>query len=288
VGLSETETGTFVRALVGGRAVRLLLVDVRGPAEHTRRIHGLGPDATRLAADLSVATVLASAYIKGEEQLTWQLQGEAPRCSAYVDVTAQGHLRARASPADLHMARFQGLLLAVKHAPGGELYRGVTAVEGDSLERGIASHFGASDQVDVILRLGSALQPDGTVRSASGLLLERLPEEADQPSMTREEFSERYSWVRQADLSQLMLQAAFGSLGDEPIDLLERTDVTWKCRCSLGKIENTLSALDSATLDAMIDEDHGAVVTCNFCSTEYAVTEERLREIRTARASSRE
>jgi molecular chaperone Hsp33 len=265
-------------------------VDARGPAEHTRRIHGLGPDATRLVADLSVATVLASAYIKGEEQLTWQLQGEDPRCSAYVDVTAQGHLRARASPSDLHFTKggFQGLLLAVKHAPKGEIYRGVTAVQGDSLESGIASHFGSSTQVDVILRLGSQLHPDGTVRSAGGLLLERLPEEPDLPSISTEEFSERYSWVRQADLSQLMLQAAFGSLGDEPIELLEREAVTWKCRCSLSKIEGTLASLDSATLDAMIEEDHGALVTCNFCSTEYSVTEERLREIRTLRGSPQE
>jgi molecular chaperone Hsp33 len=64
--------------------------------------------------------------------------------------------------------------------------------------------------------------------------------------------------------------------------------VHWKCRCSRAKIEGTLASLDSATLDAMIEEDHGALVTCNFCSTEYAVTEERLREIRAVRSSSTE
>ena len=80
--MADLAAGVLVRALVAERAVRLLLVEARGPAEHTRRIHGLGPDAARIAAEMVVAAALSSAHIKGDEQLTLQIQGASPRCAA--------------------------------------------------------------------------------------------------------------------------------------------------------------------------------------------------------------
>lgn len=283
---SAPSSGTLVRALVAGGAVRLLLVDMRGPAEYTRLLHGLGPGAARLAADASVAAVLGSATIKGDEQLTWQFQGSHPRCSVYVDITAQGHLRARTSPPDMPLAaggRYTGMLLAIKHAPSGEVYRGATGIEGETLEHALTRHLATSDQIDVVLRLGSTTAPDGTVRSAGGLLIERLPEEPSLPSLSLHDFVLRYAWIRGADLQDLLLSAAFGTLGGEPIELLERSEIQWRCRCSQDKIESTLHVIDTTTLDAMIAEDHGATVTCNFCSAQYTVTEQRLVEIRASR-----
>lgn len=279
--------GTLVRALVAGRAVRLLLVDAKGIAEHTRVLHGLGPGATRLAAEAVVAASLGLATVKGEEQLTWQLQGEKPRCSVYVDATAQGNLRVKVSPPDVGYgagAGISGMLLVIKHSPGGEVYRGASGLAGEGLESAIAKHLATSDQIDVILRIGCTLGPDGAVRWAGGLMLERLPSDPSLPSLSPEEFAERYSWVGGADLQELMLGAAFGSLGGEGIELLERSTLRWKCRCGQAKIEETLAALDAQTLTAMIEEDHGAEVTCNFCGAVYDVTEERLRELAAVRA----
>jgi Disulfide bond chaperones of the HSP33 family len=37
--------------------------------------------------------------------------------------------------------------------------------------------------------------------------------------------------------------------------------------------------LKSSQLKAMIDEDHGAELTCNFCGNKYHYTEDELKEI---------
>jgi molecular chaperone Hsp33 len=279
--MEDRGTGTVVRALVADRAVRLLLAEARGLAERTRVLHGLGPDAARLAAESIVAALLSSAQIKGEEQLTIQIQGEKPRCAVYVDVTAEGALRARVTPADLRLGgSFQGMMLAIKHSPNGEVYRGASAVDGPTLERALGIHFGTSTQVDAILRLGISQAEDGTVVGCGGLLLERLPAERGLPSLEPDEFRERFGWVREADASQLLTQAAFGSLGDERIEVLERSQTRWQCRCSESKIEATLTALGGDELLQMIVEDHGAEVTCNFCGTVYRFTEDRLAALR--------
>ncbi|MEQ1503930.1 MAG: Hsp33 family molecular chaperone HslO [Myxococcota bacterium] len=272
----------LIRALVADGAVRLLVVEATGPAAHAREVHGLGPDAARLATETIVASALASAHIKGEEQLTLQIQGTNPPCSVYADVTSGGNLRARVTPDDLTLGpdgRFSGILLVIKHTPGVEPYRGATEIDDATLERGIGVHFGSSTQVDAILRVGCVQAEDGEIRHAGGLLLERLPEESDLPSIAVDAFTERYGWLRDAELDTILTGIAFGRLGDEPIDLLDRTEIRWQCRCSIGRIEETLSSLPASELVSMIAEDHGALVTCNFCNSAYTVTEERLREI---------
>ncbi|MEQ1566836.1 MAG: Hsp33 family molecular chaperone HslO [Myxococcota bacterium] len=276
----ESARGVVVRALVAGRAVRVLITEARPLVERTRAIHGLGPDATRIGGEAIVAGLLSSIQIKGEEQLTLQIQGVEPKCAVYVDVTATGGLRARVRPADLVLGeRVRGMLLVIKHAPGSQTYRGASEIDGATLEQGLAAHFTSSAQVDAILRVGCVVGPDGRVVSAGGLSIERLPEERGLPSLTLAEFHERFGWVKDADLGQLLTQAAFGSLGDERLEVLERLDVAWKCRCSEAKIEETLSSLGVAQLEVLIHEDHGAEVSCHFCGTVYRVSEARLREL---------
>lgn len=274
--------GVVVRALTAGRAVRLLIVEAAGPAERTRRVHGLGTDAARLGAEALVAAALASGHLDDEEQLTLQIQGERPACAVYADVTGLGDLRVRVSPPDLHLGPgepIEGLLLAIKHVADREMYRGITAIGGTTLERALAEHLGTSAQVDAVLRLGAWGDEDGRVRGAGGLVLERLPPEPDQPSLTPEAFAERFGWVATADLRELLVGLAFGRVGEDAVEVVERRPLTWKCRCSVEKIEDTLAALPRAELRAMVDEDHGAEVRCHFCSTVYTITEQRLRDL---------
>ncbi len=280
--MGDQAQGVRVRGLLAGRAVRLLLVEAHALAEHTRVVHGLGPDAAALGAQTVVAAALLGAHIKGDEQITLQLHGSEPRCSAYVDLTASGQLRARITPSDLTLGgdgRLSGVLVVVKHAPSDEVYRGATSVEAETLQSALAEHLGASAQVDAMLRIGVSVDAEGRVVQAGGLLIERLPEEHDQPSMDRAAFRERFGALQGVPTDQLLTQLAFGALGDDPVQVLESAPLVWQCRCSQGRIEATLKGLGIDVLREMLDEDQGADVHCNFCDVHYVVTEGRLEEL---------
>ncbi|MBX2796229.1 MAG: Hsp33 family molecular chaperone HslO [Myxococcales bacterium] len=274
--MSEPAVGALVRALLDDGAVRLLLVEATGPAEHTRQIHGLSRDAARLGAEAVVAAALNSAHVKGGEQMSLQLQGEQPRCAVYADVTADGQLRARITPTDLRLrkGRLDGTLLAVKSLDGRELYRGVTSVTDCSLEHALAQHLASSVQVDDVFRIGVRQDDEGRILQAGGLLLERLPApEVDAEGVSvlePEAFWDRYGWVRDADITQLLGSLAFGSLGDVPLRVLEQRTLRWQCRCSRDRIASVLRSLGPTEIRAMIDEDGGAEVVCHFCNTAYA------------------
>ncbi len=276
------ERGVTARGLLHGGAVRLLLVEARGPAEHTRRVHGLGPDAARLGAQAVVAAALNAAYVKGEEQLTLQLQGEHPRCSVYADITAEGHLRARVTPADLHLGpdgALTGVLLVIKSLGHRQLYQGATEVRGVDLERALGEHLDSSAQLDDILRIVVRQAEDGEILQAGGFLLERLPDDPGHPSLDREGFERAFDWVRHADAAELLTGLAVGSLGDDALQLLESRALEWRCRCSRERVYATLVSLGADEVRAMLDEDGHAEVVCNFCGQAHHFDAGALREV---------
>lgn len=279
--MSKEPIGALVRALLDDGAVRLVLVEATAPARHTRKIHELSPDAARLGAEAVVAAALSAAHIKGEERLTLQLQASAPAASFYADIDAEGALRVRVSPTDLTLSRgrITGQLLAIKSLGRQELYRGVTDVPDCTIEEALVAHLETSAQVHDVLRIGVRQDEDGEILQAGGLLVERLPEEADHPSLSPEDFETRYAWVREADIFQLLTQLAFGSLGDRPLRVLESRALVWRCQCSRHRVEAILLSLGADELLDMAEQDHGAEVRCDFCNTAYRFDEAELRAL---------
>jgi len=52
-----------------------------------------------------------------------------------------------------------------------------------------------------------------------------------------------------------------------------------KCDCSKEKLSEALITVGKDELQAMIDEDHGCQLHCQFCNTEYNFSEDELKEI---------
>jgi molecular chaperone Hsp33 len=280
--MEHEPTGWMVTGLLGGGAVRMLFVEAGEPAAHTQRVHGLGPDAARFGAEVTVAAALLGAYVKGEEQLTLQIQGDQPPLSAYADLTAGGALRVRVSPPDLRRRddRFRGVLSVVKHVGEREVWRGMTSIDDTSVGDALSHHLGGSAQVDAALGIVVRLE-EGAVVGAGGWLVERLPEDPAHPSLTAEAFRERYGWLRTADPGDVFSRLHTGGLSPEDrVTLLEQRPLVWRCRCTVARIEGMLVGLGPDTLQQMIDEDHGAEITCHFCQRRHRVDEQRLRALR--------
>ncbi len=266
--------------LAEGSAVRGLAVDVTSAAEQTRLVHGLGPDATRAATECLAAAALMSAYLKGDQRVTLQVQAERPRFSFVADVWADGRVRARLTPPDLRAREgdvVDGVLLAIKIDAGQEVFRGATAIEGTRVEEALVSHLATSSQVDATVRLQALLDETGEVRSAGGALVERLPSHPELPSLTTEEFHARF--VPLPPLPELMAALEAGRLVQSEAQLTEERPVRWQCSCDLGRVEAMLAALGADDLESLHAEQGQAEVSCHFCCTTYTVPGPRLLEL---------
>ena len=275
-------SGTLQRGMTADTAARYLAVEAQAAVAEAQRRHGLNHGATRIFGEATLAALMMSAYIKGEERITLQIQSEQPRLAISVDVTADGAVRGRLTPPNVQIPtheHLRGLMLVIKHNASQELYRGVTEIRDEGIAAALVRHLLESSQVSAIIRLVCDLGPDGRVLQAGGLLVERLPPADDLPYLTPEAFEAHYGDVRGlrgADVADALDRSV---LLDAPLMAMETRAVVWRCHCSLERVERMLVGLGTEELQSMHDEDHGAEITCHFCAERYAISAERLREL---------
>ena len=68
-------------------------------------------------------------------------------------------------------------------------------------------------------------------------------------------------------------------IGKENIQYVEKMSVQFNCDCSHDRFKDGLAAVGKDELIAMISEDKGAEVICQFCGEDYQYSEEKLEEL---------
>jgi molecular chaperone Hsp33 len=259
-----SEEGTFLVGLANEAGVRLLAVDATAAAEELRLRHQLLGHAARAGAEGLVAAQLLSAYIKGEERITMQVQMEKPRFAMIVDVNADGSTRGRFTPSHISRPRsMNGAMMVIKHDAKRELYRGVAPVEDTDFQGALQAYLVRSQQSVGVVRIDVLLSDDGAVLGARGLLLEKLPDQLT------EIFMDLFGDLEDADLGGLLAGVLDAELLGFPVEVLDRRPLRFACTCSAERSLDVLASLGAADLRELLDEQGGAELTCNFCMETY-------------------
>ena len=69
------------------------------------------------------------------------------------------------------------------------------------------------------------------------------------------------------------------TVGKFEFEVLEERDVEFRCNCSMERARTLIASLGKAEVESMLEEDHGAVMTCGFCGEIYQLDEDDLREL---------
>lgn len=272
--MSESPSGRLVTALGCDRRVRVLVAVIDGPAREMCRRHALQGSAAVAASEGLVAATLLSSQLKGHEQLSFNIHGEQPDFRFVADVREGVAVRARFdAPHALPDAelRFDGLVAMHKFLDDKELYRGMAEVEGGTIVEALQGFLDRSIQVDGIVRLRARLSDEGDLQVASGILVERLPD------MEAAEFTGLVEQPLREDLDTVLNTFAFGQLAGSPVEVLDSQRVDFSCHCSEERVLSMLRALGREELQAMLDEDGQAEITCHFCNECYLVDSDGLR-----------
>ena len=80
--------------------------------------------------------------------------------------------------------------------------------------------------------------------------------------------------IKEKDSLETILKEAFPD-----VKILSSQDICFKCHCSKATMKRVLTTLSKEERKAMIEEDHGCDITCNFCNEHYHFSEEELREL---------
>ena len=168
--------------------------------------------------------------------------------------------------------------MTLDRGPDFERTQGITPIEGESLSLCAEHYFEQSEQVPTKVRLavGSVLTDEGAQWRAGGAMIQVIAGDAARGST--EEVWER-------------TRALFHTLGDDelidptisPETLLFRLfhedgvrledprALAAICRCSKDRIASVLASFDPKERQDMVEDDGKIRVTCEYCSTVYAL-----------------
>jgi molecular chaperone Hsp33 len=225
----------------------------------------------KLLGQAVAAAALLTATININGSLQLQLQGNGPVSLLLVEVTAQRTLRGLARwkgelPAtDLRAQLGQARLsLTIDPGQGGERYQGLVEVDSDTLAGALEGYFQRSEQLATRLWLAADAQ------RACGMLLQRLPgKEGDAEDWNRDVFLGET--LSEGELLNLPARDLLRRLyHEEDVRVFEPEPFSFRCSCSIERIETMLRGLGYAEVQSILEEQGQLSVSCEFCSQSYA------------------
>lgn len=224
-------------------------------------------------AEALVAACLLTGTLKFDGRLALQAQGHGELSLLLAEATHDNTFRGLAQwrqPAaqselpDLRALLGDGATLAITLKPqAGKDYQSLVPLVSNDLAACLGDYFAQSEQLPTRLWLAF-----GNGR-ATGLLLQRMPDQHADHATNNEHWNTLETLaatLTTAELLELPLDTILHRLFHEtPPDLAQPVDLHFACTCSRDRVEAMLQSLGIQELQALLDEQGGADVRCEFC-----------------------
>lgn len=289
----------LTRAISADGSVMAMAIDSTDIAARIEEIHHTSAVVTAALGRLATAASMMGVMLKGEgDSVTVRVDADGPAgvliavadsrgfVKAYVEnPVVELPLNARGKLDVAGAVGRNGYLRVIKDLGLKEPYSGQVPLVSGELAEDITQYYAVSEQTPTVCGLGVLVNPDLTVRSAGGFLVQLLPF-ADDAAIDQLERNVKAIPPASAMIDQGMQPAEICEKLLEGLSpqILDDYLPAYRCDCSRERVERAVISLGKAQLDQLIEEDHGAELSCHFCGKRYAFSEQELRQIRDAAA----
>ncbi|AIQ10653.1 Hsp33 family molecular chaperone HslO [Paenibacillus durus] len=287
----QNKKDKLVRGTALNGRVRTFAVRTTELTAELQRRHDTYPTATAALGRTVTAAAMMGAMLKGKEMINIQIKGGGPIGQIVAEANAEGEVRGYVQNPHVHLPSnslgkldvagavgTDGFIHVIKDLGLKEPYRGSVPIVSGELGDDFTYYFAVSEQTNSAVGLGVLVEADNSVKVAGGFIIQLLP------GLTDEEITE----IEQ-NLSSTPSVTALLDQGMEPEEMLRRilpdtevldeTEIRFKCHCSREKVEQTLVSLGAYELEQIIEEDGQAEVVCHFCNEAYSFNKAELQEI---------
>jgi molecular chaperone Hsp33 len=276
------------------RVVLALTSELSRKARDTHQSQGA---SAALLSQGFTAAALMGALQKGEARINIQLECDGPLRGFFVDGDNSGVVRGYAkNPHVKHVGAEgdyrwrpvfgnKGYISVLRDIGEGEYYRSSVELERFDFEEDLERYFSISDQVATQLKLeqlpqvkSGATEPLGLV---AGVLLQPLP------NGDKEAFQALGAQIKKGLRTALEAHGAEGGAallkallpGRTDLEIMSRYPLSFACTCSRDRVKKALLAMGREELTDMMEKEGKAEVTCQFCTTQYVIPKEEIREL---------
>lgn len=282
----------LIKALACEGRVRIYICSSTSIVDEARKRFDLWPTASAaLGRVLTVGSMMGSMLKSDQEQLTIKINGNGPIGTVMVDAYHDGHVRGFVSEPHVHYqyndtgklavgiaVGKEGCLEVVKDLHMKENWKGVVALQSGEIGDDFAYYFTASEQTPSAVSVGVLVKEDHSIISAGGLIIQMLPDALEEDILKIEQVLAKLEPMSTLVKDKADLESILHSMFDD-IQILTTQDIEFKCHCSSSTMKRALSTLPKVERMAMIEEDHGCEITCNFCNERYQFSEQELLDL---------
>ena len=253
--------------------------------------HKLSAAGSRFLAEATVGSFMLGSYCKAGERVNLNIQGSGHCSQVLVESHPDGRFRGYAierthAPIPLpgHGPWGGGTLSVLRAKPnsGTQPWIGTVPLVTGHLAKDLTYYWAQSEQVPTAIGILVEQSSDGSIQLAAGFLVQAMPgatnEEISLIEKHIQDFHASKAGAAAEELADpmLLLSRVFQST---PFIKLEETELKFDCHCSQERVENAMLLVGAQELRAMLAEDHGASVHCDFCATEYRFDAIRLEAL---------
>lgn len=287
-------TDYLIKGLAYDNQFRVYAIDAtEAVAEAQRRHDTWSASSAALGRTMVGSLLVATTGLKGDQKMTVIVNGNGLGGRILVDANAQGDVKGYIQNPHVSLplnangkldvravVGTEGTLSVIKDLGLKEPFSGQVPIVSGELGEDFTYYMANSEQIPSAVGLSVLVDTDDSIKVAGGFMIQVLPFASDEAIASIEKNIAEMPLV-----SRLMENGAtpedilYRILGEENVRFIEKMPVQFKCDCSHDRFKQGMAAIGTEELTAIIEEDHGAEVVCQFCGTKYNYTEDELTEL---------
>ncbi len=284
----------LVRAMTKDGFVNAVAVSTKQMTERARQIHKTLPTATAALGRVLAATSMMGNMIKTKDgSVTVQIKGGGPLGTILAVSDYEGNVRGYVDNPQISLLEkyrgkldvgaavgTDGTITVIRDLRMKEPYVGSVPLMTGEIAEDIAGYYVQSEQIPTACALGVLIDVDQSVKAAGGYIIQLLP------GAPEEIIDKIEAGINKAGAVTTMLDGGMDAvqmlqkvMEDFELEILETSDIEYRCYCSRERVTSALISLGTKELEEMAQSGETMHVDCQFCDEIYDFTPENLKNI---------
>ena len=272
--------------------VRIRAARTTDLVEEARKAHNAQPTScAALGRVLTIDAIMASEMKDADVKPVVTINGGGPAGTIVAQADGAGNVRGFIGDPSLYIFNHETGKLDVGAAVGRdgtlsvskdlglkEPFTGKVNLYSGEIGDDFTYYFALSEQTPSLVAVGVLVDTDCTVRAAGGMVIQLLPDAPEETIVYVEGIQQRMkpvsAYIDEGYSPEEIIHELFPDAR-----ILDERELRWHCSCSKEHFAAALALIQEKDLVEMIEEDHRAEITCQYCGKAYAYNEEELKEI---------
>ncbi|HHJ2413444.1 TPA: Hsp33 family molecular chaperone HslO [Streptococcus pyogenes] len=282
----------IIKSIAQSGAFRAYVLDSTETVALAQEKHNTLSSSTVALGRTLIANQILAANQKGDSKITVKVIGDSSFGHIISVADTKGHVKGyiqntgvdikKTATGEVLVGPFMGnghFVTIIDYGTGNP-YTSTTPLITGEIGEDFAYYLTESEQTPSAIGLNVLLDENDKVKVAGGFMVQVLPGASEEEIARYEKRLQEMLAISHLLASKNHVDALLEAIyGDEPYKRLSEEPLSFQCDCSRERFEAALMTLPKADLQAMIDEDKGAEIVCQFCGTKYQFNESDLEAI---------